>query len=235
MFTLELLQALSDWQQGGNAKQKNERGKKLRDASAHLPVAFRETKVTCFRRLALHKSAVWKVGTEYQLAETISAWTENEAVAMDFKGGVPAAGTQGVIFAIKPGTGNVILNINALCKEPAFAEAVEAQKANIKGYEQGHGKYGNKQNEVVIETATIPLDTVHAWGGFTSTENDLATMYFGKAPSAAELEEFRKLMTKCGHKVGPYWLRTPEAVARVSEKLTAYGEELKKAKEAAGG
>lgn len=76
MFTLELLQAINDWQRGGIAKEKNERGKKLREVAAGLPENFRQTDVACYRRLKLHKSAVWTLGTDEELAETISAWTE---------------------------------------------------------------------------------------------------------------------------------------------------------------
>jgi hypothetical protein len=85
VFTLELLQTINDWQRGGNAKEKNERGKKLREVATSLPEKFRQTNVTCYRRLKLHKSFVWNLGTDEELAETVSAWTESEDVAMGFK------------------------------------------------------------------------------------------------------------------------------------------------------
>lgn len=36
-FSLELLQAVSDWQRGGDAKQNIRRGQTLKDACASLP------------------------------------------------------------------------------------------------------------------------------------------------------------------------------------------------------
>lgn len=231
MFTVELLQAINDWQRGGDAKQKKRRGEALKAAAVCLPLEFRQAGCTCYRQIALDKKSVWQVGTRYQLKETLSSWTESLEVAQDFKGGVPPIGYQGVIFKIEPGTVTVILNLSALFRNTEFNNAVEENKQNIVGFDKGIGRYGNSQTEVVIETEFLPLDSIHSWGGFSSPESKLAEMFFGRAASANELEWFRNLMKQAGHSCGPYWLSTPEAVQRVAEKLKYHGERLSRLKE----
>lgn len=230
VFTLELLQAINDWQRGGNAKEKNERGKKLREVATGLPEKFRQTNVTCYRRLKLHKSSVWNLGTDEELAETVSAWTESEVVAMGFKGGVPEPGSLGVIFKINPDAGNAVLNLSRLYKDEGFQKALTENKGKIAGFELGIGKYGNTQEEVVIENGSVQLDSMHAWGGFLSNEEDLATQFYGRKPTKEEMEAFKKLMEERGHKSGPKWLKTPDAVKRISAKLVTHAERLAKLK-----
>ncbi|QDU98601.1 hypothetical protein [Lignipirellula cremea] len=230
LFTLELLQAINDWQCGGNAKEKNERGKKLQDVAAGLPEKFRQTDVACYRRLKLHKSAVWTLGTDEELAETISAWTESEAVAMGFKGGVPEPGSQGVIFKINPGLGSVVLNLSRLYKDEGFQKAISEHKGKIAGFDLGIGKYENTQEEVVIENGSVQLDSMHAWGGFSSSEEELATQFFERKPTKEDMDAFRKIMEERGRKAGPKWLKTPDAVKRISAKLVTHTERLAKLK-----
>jgi hypothetical protein len=230
MFTLELLQAINDWQRGGNAKEKNERGKKLREVAAGLPEKFRQTDVACYRWLKLHKSAVWTLRTDEELAETISAWTESEDVAMGFKGSVPEPGSQGVIFTINPGAGSVVLNLSRLYHDEGFQEALSEQKGEIAGFELGIGKYENTQEEVVIENGSVQLDSMHAWGGFSSSEEELATQFYERKPTKEDVDAFKKLMVERGHKAGPKWLKTPDAVKRISAKLVMHTERLTKLK-----
>jgi hypothetical protein len=230
VFTLDLLQAINDWQSGGNAQQKSERGKKLREEAAKLPEKFRQTDVTCYRRLKLHKSSVWMLGTDEELSETVSAWTESEDVAMGFKGGVPEPGTQGVIFKINPGAGNVVLNLSRLYKDEDFQKALSENKRKITGFELGIGKYGNTQEEVVIENGSVQLDSMHAWGGFSNSEEALATQFYERKPTEEEMDAFKKRMEERGQKAGPRWLKTPDAVKRISDKLVGHTERLAKLK-----
>jgi len=232
MFTLELLQAINDWQSGGNAKQKKRRGEKLKKLAASLPLRYRQTTVTCYRQIALDKHSVWQVGTQYRLNEGLSAWTTCETIAKEFKGGVPHAGYQGVIFAIQPGTGLVVINLTALFKDAKFRKAIEYNKTQIVAFDKGIGRYGNSQLEVVIEADCLPLGSLHSWGGYSSPETKLAEMFLGKPPSEADLRAFRSQMTSSGYTCGPYWLTTPESIARISKKLKQFGTELAKSMKA---
>lgn len=231
MFNIELLQAISDWQQGGNLGQKAKRGLALKKAAECLPEKFRVINTSCYRKMALDSCAVWNIGTKYQLDETISSWTISLDVAKRFKGGIPPKGSQGVIFQIMP-TDNVeiIINLHELfcCQE--FKDFLDTNKNKIQGYQQGIGKYNNTQCEVVISAEYIELSTLFAWGGYTSPESDLAKLYFNHEPSEVELEYFRDLMKKSNLECGEYWLTTADAVSRISEKLKIHAERLSKDK-----
>src|ERR1700677_2875515 len=54
-FTLQLLQAINDWQRGGDHKQKVKRGAKLKQFAAGLPEKFRTCSATCYRQEAHEK------------------------------------------------------------------------------------------------------------------------------------------------------------------------------------
>ena len=220
MFSLELLQAISDWQRGGDVKQKAKRGKALKDASRDLPKNFKEIRSNCYRQIALDSGSVWNIGTKYQLNETISSWTTSLDIAKKFKGGVPPVGYQGVIFRISPSDeSEVVVNLDELFRSNEFRDFIEANKHDVNGFDQGMGRYDNSQSEVVIKTEYLKLSALFAWGGYSSPESQLAEMFFGHAANSEELNLFRDLMNQAGHKCGAYWLTTPDAVNRVSEKL----------------
>ena len=229
MFSLELLQAISDWQRGGDEKQKAKRGKALQEVCKTLPSQFKSINSNCYRQIALDKSSVWNIGTQYQLGETISSWTTSLDVAKQFKGGVPPVGYQGVIFRIRPDESfEVIVNLNELFENNEFKKLVELNKNKIIGFHNGLGMYGNTQLEVVISTEFLSLDTLFAWGGFTSPETELANMYFGHEANDEEINILRDLMKRAGHSCSAYWLTTADAVQRVSERLKFHGERLSK-------
>lgn len=234
-FSIELLQAINEWQRGGDANQKKRRGAALKELSSSLPEKFRCTSESCFRQIALDKSAVWNIGAEYKISEALSSWTESIDVAKTFKGGVPPIGYQGVIFRISPSCDAVIVNLARLFSDPSFCTFLDENKNKVKDYDKGIGRYGGSQQEVVIEKDTLPLDSLYAWGGYTSPETELARMFFGEPPSSEQMEWFREIMVKAGRAPGPWWLSNPEAVARVSEKLKFHAARLSKYKAEKGG
>ncbi|STO56734.1 Uncharacterised protein [Grimontia hollisae] len=174
------------------------------------------------------------IGTEYKLNESISSWTTSLEVAKVFKGGVPPQGSdyQGIILELKDSDSyEVIVNISALFNDDEFCEYLDKHKKNIASYHHGIGKYGNKQQEVVVDVDSLPLSSLIAWGGYSSPKIELATMYFGHAPDSLELISFDNLMKQSGLTDGAYWLTTPEAVERVSEKLKCHTHRLKPIKD----
>lgn len=229
-FSIELLQAINDWQRGGDAKQKKRRGAALKKLSSSLPEQFRCTSESCFRQIALDESAVWNIRTEYKISESLSSWTESIDAAKEFKGGVPPLGYQGVIFCISPNCDSVIVNLARLFSDSGFCAFLEEKKGEVKDFDKGIGRYGGSQKEVVIEIDTLPLGSLYAWGGYTSSEKELARMFFGAQPTSTQMEWFRSLMVQAGRAPGPWWLSNPEAVARVSEKLKFHGTRLTKLK-----
>lgn len=203
----------------------------MKEAAELLPEKFRSIHTNCYRQIALDKGSVWNIGTKYQLSETISSWTTSLEVAKQFKGGVPPIGYQGVIFKITPSDDiEVIVNLHELFLCQEFVDFLATNKDKVNGFHQGTGMYGNTQSEVVISTEYLALSALFAWGGYTSPESTLAKMFFGNEANDEELELFRDLMNQAGHKCGAYWLTTPDAVNRVSEKLKMHGERLSKIK-----
>jgi hypothetical protein len=135
-----------------------------------------------------------------------------------------------VIFKINPGAGNVVLNLSRLYKDEGFQKAFSEHKGKIAGFDLGIERYGNAQEEVVIENGSVHLDFMHAWGGFLRSEEELATQFFGRKPTEEEMDAFKKLMEERGHKAGPRWLKTLDAVKQISAKLVTHTERLAKLK-----
>jgi len=223
-FNLSLLQAISDWQRGGDARQNRRRGQALKKVCSCLPENYRTGVLACFRQVALEKGSVWELIGEDRLAEKISSWTFDIEIAKEFKNGVPPEGQgyQGVIFCIKPPpTGHVILNLMELYKSPAFCAAMERNKSAINCYADGAGRYWDHQSEIVLEIAAVTQDDIYSLGGHSSPFEQLvaqaARLTYGRAATPDELES---LLLKAEHvrpQIGPRWL-TPEATKRVLAK-----------------
>lgn len=234
MYSIELLQAISDWQRGGSPEQKLKRANALKKACQNLPDVFKVFKGSCYRQIALNHGAVWTIGTEYQLNESISSWTTSLEVAKSFKGGVPPKDSeyQGIILELKDNNNyEVIVNISDLFNDAGFCEYLDKHKNSIDSYHHGLGRYGDEQKEVVINVDMLPLSSLIAWGGYSGSKIELATMYFGHTPNSVELTNFENLMNQSGRTCGANWLTTPEAVRRVSEKLKYHAQRLKPIKE----
>jgi len=230
-FPLPLLQAISDWQRGGDAKQNMTRGKRLKEACASLPEKYRTCSLCCFRQIALPKGGVWGLIGEDRLSEKISSWTLDIEVAKGFKGGVPPEGQgyQGVILCLQPPPTSVIINLSELYRDPAFTAALEGAKSTITGYPDGAGRYGNGQSEVVLEVPTVTQQDIYSMGGHSSPfellVDEAAKLAYG--PSATP-EQREALLLKAEHvrsEAGPKWLST-EATQRVVEKMKPHAELL---------
>ena len=234
-FSLELLQAISDWQRGGDANQNKKRGQKLKEVCASLPGKYRTCLLCCFRQVGLPKGGVWNLIGEDLLPEKISSWTLDLEMAKVFKGGVPPEGQgyQGVIFCVSPPPGSVIVNLRELYQDPEFTAALEQHKGSITGYHDGAGRYGNDQSEIVLEVASVTQQDIYSMGGHSSPFDDLvdeaATLIHGRT---ATLEEREALMLKVGHvrsEAGPRWL-SPEATQRVVTRMKPHAEQLRQVK-----
>jgi hypothetical protein len=223
MFDAGLLQAISDWQLGGDAEAKQVRGKRLEALASVLPAEFKSCTADCYRRLSLTKGSVWKVGTEYELEETISSWTLSLNVAKAFKDGVPPKGYQGAIFAHQPSAQEVIINLNTLFSNAEFQRAISECRKKIKNFDKGIGRYGNSQREVVLSPESLPLDSVHCWGGYIGDEKS----FEGMLPEGETMEDFKKRLEDLSFDFNqPHWLCDPLAIKRVNNVLANSGEKL---------
>lgn len=230
MVTKELIQAISNWQRGGDARQKARRGQALKEIASTLPDVFRSTQSTCFRQIGLNEPNLLNLGTHYVLPESISAWTEDEGIAKEFKGGVPSLGGEyiGVIFRFHPQQSNVVINLSRLLDDPDFLTGVDQWKGVIDGFSSGLGRYGNSQKEVVMEVSELPLDSIYAWGGFTRTHSQLKRMLEESLGLPITEQEFNVLMVGVGHQIGQYWMKAPDAIARLGDALQYHAKRVNK-------
>ena len=204
-FTLDFLQAINDWQI--SSYKKNEKGAALARLGKGLPLEFRSCPLVCFRQIALEKDTLWQLADELHLPETISAWTTSLCVARKIKGGVPANQEyQGVIFAISPPKGSVVLNLQRLYRCSEFCAAIETHKHQISRFGDGIGLRGDSQSEVVIKVDRIALSDLCELGGFSSGRADLSKLYFGHDPSSDELAEFDRLLALAKIELGAEWI-----------------------------
>jgi len=228
MFSLELLKAINEWQRGGGRKQRARRGEYLKRLSKDLDPEFRQTRLCCFRQMALDVKYLWKLGDELQLAEAISSWTLATDMAKDFKGGVPPEGWQGVIFEVVPKASEVIVNLDALYRDRCFLKACEEARAKIPDFQEGIGRYGGSQREVVLEINSLPVEAVYALGGYSSSREQTACLFFGREPSKEEFAVFGALLAASGRELGPTWV-AGKAKSRVIASMLRTVEALKTA------
>lgn len=215
-FTLQLLQAVSDWQRSATVT----RAQALKVASQDLPDEFRDCLPVCYRQIALHKGGVWALIGEGCLPEKVSSWTLDAEVAKAFKGGVPPQGQgfQGTILYLHPPPGSVVVNISKLYCDPAFREAMEINKTNIEGYYEGAGRYKNNQSEVVLEIDTVTPEDIYSLGGHSSPLEELieqaAKLVYRRKPTKQERDDLLLRATNAGVSAGPKWLNM-DATRRV--------------------
>lgn len=223
MFSLELIQAINDWQRGGSARQKQRRAHKLKALAATLDLQFRHTGLCCFRQVALDKHYVWELHQGLGLKETISSWTLTTTVAKEFKGGVPPPEYQGIILAIVPSPESVVLNLDTLFRDQEFLRSSHDARTRITAFDDGIGRYWGSQQEVVLEIGFVPISAVYALGGYSSSRDVIGRMYYGHQPTAEEWDTFDILVERGKTTLGARWL-SGEAKDRVLRKtLQGFG------------
>lgn len=229
-FTLELLQAINDWQRGGDHKQKLRRGEKLKQLAAALPEQFRTCTAVCYRQEAQEKDRIWQLLADESLPETIAAWTTDLSVAKDFKNGVPPDGLRGVIFSLIPPPESVIINLNEIYSDPDFRSAIEHHKLAITGFGNGIGRYGVTQREVVLELPKLGPETIHCYGGYASSRESLAQQFFGYKPNVEGLAFFDQICRQANIPESGAWWLTNEGTKNVLKRMSPRIEQLRRLK-----
>jgi hypothetical protein len=229
---LQLLQAVSDWQRGGDAKQNQRRGQALKDACASLPEQYRTSYLASFRQVGLEKGSVWDLIAEGSLSEKVSSWTFDIEVAKAFKSGVPpdGQGYQGVIFCINPPpSSQVVVNLRELYGNFEFCAAMKRNKSAIVGFSHGAGRYWDSQSEVVLEIDAVGQKDIYSLGGHSSPFEQLvaqaAQFTFGREATTEELEKLLLKSEPIREQAGPKWL-TQEATKRVLARTKPRAEAL---------
>lgn len=229
-FEFKLLQAINDWQKGGSHA-KASRGERLKKLATRLEARFRMADQPCYRRIDLDNPNLQLLGETLRLPETISAWTFSPDVAKGLYGGVPSVDKKrlGIIVRLdpRPAFGTVIVNLDTLFNDPAFRTDEAEYKERIKQYQRGMGRYSNDQYEVIIECPEVRLDQVWAWGGYSSSKNELleamqAGKYGLKYATLEVIETVRRGLDAQPERLGPQWLIGSEAVQRTRERLALH-------------
>lgn len=234
-FPLSFLQAVSDWQRGGDPKQNKKRGHKLKKACESLPANFRTCALPLFRQVGLPKGGVWSLIGEDCLPEKVSSWTLSLETAMAFKGGVPPEGQgyQGVIFCISPTAGSIIANLHELYESLDFLNALDKHQKKITGYHDGAGRYRDHQLEIVLDIASVTKKDIYSIGGHSNPFDELfdqaATLLYGHRATPEESEALMLNVKHVRSEAGPKWL-SPEATQRVVTKMKPHAERLRSIK-----
>jgi hypothetical protein len=229
-FTLELLQAINDWQRGGDHKQKLRRGDKLKQLAAALPEQFRTCSEICYRQEAHDKDRIWQLLADESLPETIAAWTTDISIARDFKNGVPPDGLRGVIFSLTPPSKNVVINLIEIYSDPDFRSAIERHKLGIIGFGDGIGRYDVTQREIVLELHKLGPETIHCYGGYASDRVTLAQQFFGHKPNAEGLAFFDQICRQANIPESGAWWLSGEGTKNVLDRMSPHIERLRRLK-----
>lgn len=219
MYTIELLKAINDWQFLGTGKIKSKIAKKIQTHSIDLPEKFKTLNSKCYRRVDLVGKHSLEIGIKLSLPETFSSWSFEKSVAKEFDGGVPPKGYQGVIFELTPEDNNyeVILNLDELFKDEAFIQACNENKDNIKNYDKGIGFFANNEKELILSVSELRMNQIWAYGGFSSSIDEIAEKFFGHKPTRNEATYFDRVIKAGNISFGASWI-TGEAKDRTIQK-----------------
>jgi hypothetical protein len=229
-FTIEILQAINDWQRGGDHKQKLRRGGKLKQLADTLPKKFQSCSDTCYRQEAHEKDRIWKILADQSLPETIAAWTTDLSISQSFKNGVPPNGLQGVIFSLMPPPESVVINLVEVYRDPDFMNAISQHKSQITGFGNGIGRYGKTQHEVVLELRELGPETIHCYGGYASDRETLAERCLGHKPNAEELKAFNEICHQANTPESGAWWLSQDGTRNVLDRMGPKIERLRQVK-----
>ena len=235
MFTKDLIQAISNWQRGWSGGEKQELADALKHEAISLPDCYKTADIPCYRRMDLSGKHLNQMGLTLQLKESISSWTTSREIALKFKD-IPKFGEAlGTVFEILPPRGSVIINLPALFAEKDFLHAVSRYEGEIDEFDRGIGLFGDTEKEVIIELGELPLTSVVAWGGHSSSQEALDSMMYsvatiinGRPPSDEEFDLLVDQMKKDGIIAGAQWISGENGVARIADKLMYHANRLNK-------
>lgn len=231
-FSKDVIQAISDWQRGGDRRQNQKRGARLKEVCKNLPEEYRSCCLCCFRQVALPKGDIWSLFSENLLPEKISSWTIDPFVAKSFKGGVPAADGEykGVVLCVFPHPEEVVVNLSKIYRDPVYLDELDMVKNEILGYHDGAGRYFGSQSEVVLEIASVSPWHVYSLGGHSSSFEELIG-YIGEEMHGCPLDKIEyeallKGLEKFRGGTGPRWL-SYEGTRRVINRLESHASRLR--------
>jgi hypothetical protein len=230
MFSLELLQAVNDWQIGGSAL-KATRAQNLKAHASSLPDRYRTVHVPCYRRIDLPGAALNTLGGQQQLSEAISSWSTVQSVAWTLHNGIPDQSERLLpyVFSIVPEPSSVVLSIEALYADPDFRGAIELNRRAIRDISDGIDTWGDTEHEVLLEVSSVSLDSVCSQGGYSSSParldqylRQVLTKLGGTPPTEDQFLAIRDTCIAQGIYDIKHWITSPEAIERLKERLVEH-------------
>jgi hypothetical protein len=196
MFSLELVQAVSDWQRSPGEDIKIRRGERLKQVMATLPPYFREWDQPCFRQETHKPDRTFQVLIDDKLPETIAGLGLDLNIVKTFKGGVSYDDRSIILWIVPPASG-VVANLDRLFSDPDFQNALALHGPNVSYFHNGAGKYLNSQREVVLELGSLGQANILSYGGYGGTLDQLKEAFVlehGRTPNGAELRQLEQLV-----------------------------------------
>lgn len=136
-------------------------------------------------------------------------------------------------LSLYPPPGSVIVNLSKLYQNPAFSDAMKQNSADIVGYGNGAGRWGNSQSEVVLEIDAVTPEDIYALGGHSSPLDELVVQagdLVYQRPSTQEEQHALFLQAEqAAITAGPKWL-SMDATRRVLANTKPQAERLSEIK-----
>jgi hypothetical protein len=216
IFTLEFVQAVNDYQAGGDSQKKAER---LAPLCSGLPQQFRSCSVICYRQEAHPPDRLWRLIAEQNLPMRYSSWTTSIDVAKSLKGGVPPRGLRGVILRLRPPEGSVLVNLDELYRDEGFRDAVNQYASEIVRRADGIDRYGNSQAEIILDLPTGTIGEIHCFGGFLQDVRGVAREALQREPTQEEVDEWARTLEQAKIRSGDQWWLSHEGSRAVWQRI----------------
>ena len=85
-------------------------------------------------------------------------------------------------------------------------ETCEKYKHYISNYEEGIERFENSEKEIILVVEELKIEQIWAYGGFSSSKEELAKKYFGYKPNKDEKRFFENQLNTKGIKLGGRWV-----------------------------
>lgn len=235
MFTLELLQAINDWQIGGTIEAKESLAENIKKYAIHLPSKFKTLSNVCYRKINLEGKYILEIGLCGEILEKYSSWTLRSSIVQNFDGGIPEHQSCKIpyIFELNPSNSEdfeVIINLYELFNDLDFKTACVENQKFIKDFHLGIGEFKNSEAEVILKVSKLGRDQIWALGGhgiktkeeFYKLINEVFEFINGKP---LELKEFDEMISQNNIPIGGSMWITKESNPKKVESLIQKNKE----------
>lgn len=228
MFTLELLQAINNWQKGALGIGKDTLAENVKKHSVKLPLKFKTLEGVCYRKIHLKGDNILKIGIDFKIPETYSSWTFESSIAEKFNIVIPTkkSGRIGFIFEWNPTqfpNFEVIINLNEVFQSIEFQKACNDFESSIYDFHLGIGKYKNAQQEIILKISELKIEQIWAYGSYKTSTDEFVQKYLSRKtnqkqkPTNKQKEAVVNLLKMRGINRKEMWLTKEKNPTKVQE------------------